>query len=74
MGKLIGSSWQFKNSILAQSLIFSLNLENLALDRDEAKKNHVAIPKTADLCLLFQANTDCYCLSESYFFGHNPIL
>ena len=49
--KLTGSFWQFKNDVLAQNLSFSLNLGNLALDKDGAKENHAVIPKTADLHL-----------------------
>jgi hypothetical protein len=38
MGKLTSSFWQFKSNILAQSLGFSLSLENLTVDKDGTKK------------------------------------
>lgn len=53
MGKLTGSFWQFESNILAQSLGFSLSLENLTVNKDGAKKNHTMTPKDSRcMCLI----------------------
>lgn len=74
MGKLTGSFWQFESSILAQSLGFSLSLENLTVDKDRAKKNHTMVQKTADVCARFQINADGHYSSGNYLFGYHHIL